>query len=84
MDKIIIGGEKMTLKQILVFSILMQNGEGIIGKAPSYIEEKLKICSGKNDYGVEGMLDDENFEKFKQYQRRWECVEMDKIKKGEK
>jgi len=71
MDKIIIGGEKMTLKQVVVFSILMENGEGIIGKAPSYIEEKLKICSGKNDYGVEGMLDDENFEKFKEYQKRW-------------
>ena len=61
----------MTLKQIVVFSILMENGEGITGKAPSYVEEKLKILSGKNDYGVEAMLDDINIKKFRLYQKRW-------------
>ena len=35
----------MTLKQALVFSILMQNENGILDKAPSYIEEKLESCA---------------------------------------
>jgi len=61
----------MTLKQIVVFCVLMENGEGITGKAPSYVEEKLKILSGKNDYGVEAMLDDINIKKFRLYQKRW-------------
>lgn len=34
----------MELEQLVVFAILMQHGEGVISKAPSYILEKAASC----------------------------------------
>ena len=65
----------MTLKQAVVFSILMENGEGILGKSPSYVKEKLNACSTEEDYVTEGLLDNQNMDKFKGYQKRWRKIE---------
>ncbi len=32
--------EELELRRALVFAILMQNGDGIMGKSPGYVEEK--------------------------------------------
>ncbi len=34
----------MTIRQAVAFAFLMQNDDGIIGKAPSYVMEKMEQC----------------------------------------
>ena len=60
----------MNLRQSIVFAILMENNAGILGKAPSYIEEKLNSCETYMDE-PENLLDSYNFEKFKKWQEKW-------------
>lgn len=57
------------LRQVLVFSILMQKDEGILGKAPSYIREKFSTCL--SDSTPERNLDSEGLAKFNLYVSRW-------------
>ena len=64
----------MNLKQAVVFAILMENHEGIRGKHPNYIIEKLKIC-GKLEY-PERLLDLSNRTKLKEWKENWN-VEID-------
>ena len=59
----------MNLKKAIVFSILMENDSGILGKAPSYVNEKLK--SVENIEKCENLLDANNLTKFKDWQKRW-------------
>ena len=61
----------MTDKQVVVFSIAMQNGDGIMSKSPSYIQEKLNACSAENDKGIESILDSNNLSIFNAYEKRW-------------
>jgi len=50
---------------LISFCILMENGEGIIGKAPYYVLEKWSSrCPG--------LLDDYNQDKLKRYLALWE------------
>ncbi len=65
----------MTLKQALVFSILMQNGNGILDKAPSYIAEKLEICSMMPD--PKSLLDLKNQAIYEVYMGMWVVKEME-------
>lgn len=56
------------LREAVVFAILMENGEGILNKAPLYILEKMKAV----DMGIpECLLDSPNMQKFQEYQNRW-------------
>lgn len=50
---------EMNLKQIVVFAILMENNDGIIGKHPSYILEKFRNASCLDH--PELLLDNKNF-----------------------
>ena len=59
----------MNLRQAIVFAILMENGGGIISKAPNYIKEKLKSCENLNEPEV--LLDSQNHEKFIGWQNIW-------------
>jgi len=59
----------MNLRQAVVFCILMQNNEGIVGKAPIYLTEKLKAC--KNMKIPECLLDSPNLRIFKEYTKKW-------------
>ncbi len=58
------------IRGLVVFSILMENNQGILAKAPSYLLEKyeLVILSGENP---ERLLDEENLKKFEGYMERW-------------
>lgn len=59
----------MNLRQAIVFAILMENGDGIVGKSPGYIEEKeetVVMCQYP-----ERLLDSANMKKFKKWQERW-------------
>ena len=62
-------GEKMEKEEILKlveFCVLMQNGKGIMGKAPSYIEEKFETCHGDGT-----LLDFPNGAVFEGWKRLW-------------
>lgn len=64
------------LKKLVVFCILMESNEGILGKAPSYIEEKYERYIsgfGPRDSWRWG-LDQKNLQKFKEYLKRWEAM----------
>jgi hypothetical protein len=62
----------MELEQLIAFCILMENGQGIVGKAPSYIFEKYEACSRttKREW-LRGMLDLHNQAKFDEYIKTW-------------
>ena len=60
------------LKEV-VFAILMQNKDGIAGKAPYYLAEKrtfIDICTN-GDQAAQGLLDDKNLAIYKSYKKTW-------------
>ncbi len=61
----------MNLKQAVVFAILMQSGQGIIGKSPDYVLEKLRLCEHLTEEYLFSPLDSHNREKLYEYQARW-------------
>jgi hypothetical protein len=64
--------DKMTLEQLVTFCILMENHEGIVGKAPSYLFEKWEYISmTTSQEWLRGMLDAKNAAKFDEYMKRW-------------
>lgn len=60
----------MTIRQALVFAILMENNDGVLGKAPSYMEEKLNSAGSLDE--PECLLDSQNLAKFNEWQKRWQ------------
>ena len=65
---------KDELIRLVVFCILMQNGEGIIGKSPGYIVEKFK--SSMNTLFPENLLDEPNKKKLIEWLATWEPEEI--------
>jgi hypothetical protein len=59
----------VNIKQLVVFAILMENNDGILGKAPSYLLEKYEAC--KLLPNPESLLDSQNKAKFKDYLKTW-------------
>jgi len=62
----------MTLKQIVAFCVLMENNDGIVGKAPLYIREKFNSC--KHRYSEDellALLDSRNQAKYREYMKTW-------------
>jgi len=57
------------IKRIVAFAILMENNDGIIGKAPSYITEKFTMCEMMDH--PEALLDMSNKAKFDAYCELW-------------
>ena len=60
----------MELRKLVVFAILMENGDGIIDKSPGYIWEKYQLAMGLKN--PEQLLDVNNMVKFKDWLRKWE------------
>lgn len=60
------------IQRLVVFSIFMENNEGIAGKAPDYIMEKwiLVNMNVSDEYIIAGM-DMENQAKFRNWQMMW-------------
>lgn len=56
-------------KHIIAFCILMQNGQGIQSKHPSYVLEKFRHAE---DYS----LDNENQQLYRFYMTKWGVSEM--------
>jgi hypothetical protein len=62
----------ITLEQIVTFAIITENGEGIMGKAPSYLREKFQYCmqTAEPQY-LEAILDSSNKAKLEAWRQRW-------------
>jgi len=56
------------LTKALVFAILMENGNGILDKSPSYIMEKWEMVK---DGMCEGLLDFINAGKLREWKEKW-------------
>lgn len=62
----------MTIDQLVTFAILMENGEGILGKDPWYIIEKFTSCtSTENPTYLRQLLDLQNQAKFDRWHENW-------------
>ena len=61
---------EVEIKDIVGFCVLMQNGNGIMDKAPSYVREKF-IALMRNDIPFERRLDNDNQTKLKAWCDRW-------------
>lgn len=58
--------DRIALLKIVEFCILMQNNKGILGKAPSYINEKYQSTDGSG-----GLLDSNNQTIFNKWKKLW-------------
>lgn len=59
------------LINLVAFCILMENDDGILGKAPDYIKEKFGRYVGKDDDSYYWGLDSDNAEKLNKYGEKW-------------
>jgi len=51
-------------EHVIAFCVLMENGQGLIDKAPSYVMEKFNRCEVVD-------LDTENTDKYLEYMKLW-------------
>ena len=58
--------------RLAAFVVMMQHGEGVMAKAPIYIEEKFLQCMQSPEEFLEQGMDDENTQLFRVWKRRWE------------
>ena len=64
--------EGFTLKQLVTFSILMEENGGIVKKAPEYVSGKYDaIMSCKSDYELVSLLDSGHNKKYKKWLDKW-------------
>ena len=70
------------IRRLVVFSIFMENGEGITGKAPDYIMEKWKLVNMNlsDEYIIAG-LDMQNQAKFRDWQMTWGPIEVKEVER---
>lgn len=66
---------------VLCFNVLMANNDGFMGKAPSYVDEKVAML--KEGYTAYGRLDRLNQLKVLKYHLIWNLDKPEKIKKYE-
>ncbi len=59
----------MNLNQAIVFAILMENHEGILGKSQAYIKEKVRSVESMEF--PERLLEHDSHEKFRKWHERW-------------
>ncbi len=63
------------IERLVVFSIFMENGRGIVGKAPEYIMEKWGLAQAHvNDEYIIAGLDQANQAKYREWQRVWKTT----------
>jgi hypothetical protein len=62
----------MELEQLVAFCVLMEKGQSIISKAPSYLMEKYESCEMRNSRNdLLGLMDAKNAAKFREYIKLW-------------
>lgn len=59
----------LDIRRAVVFAILMNNHEGILGKAPSYVEEKWRAVHEHSE--PEALLDHVNMDLFIDWEIKW-------------
>ena len=65
----------LEIERLVIFAILMENGEGILSKAPDYIMEKWGQTQMKLSFEyIFALLDGENQAKFRAWQKEWRGV----------
>lgn len=63
------------LDKLVVFSIFMENGQGIAVKAPGYIMEKWRLVNADvSDEFILDKLDDMNQAKYRKWQQTWKMT----------
>jgi predicted transposase YdaD len=62
---------KMQLESLVMFCILMENNEGILGKSPDYILEKFNRASQSEGEEMLGALDAKNQAKYQDWKQLW-------------
>ena len=63
--------EPKSLKTLIAFCVLMEQGEGILSKAPSYVLEKWDLAALHPTDLLSTMLDVHNQAKYKRYLKEW-------------
>ena len=63
----------MTIDQLVTFVVLMQNGEGILGKAPVYLLEKYDEVQKRNNPSA--MLDVQNKDIYDKWMEMWSAAQ---------
>ena len=63
--------DKQKLMALVVFSILMENGQGIVSKAPDYIEEKYRTATSLDIEFLPNMLDTANQARLERWTEIW-------------
>ena len=64
--------DTLTLKQVVGFCVLMENGQGIVSKAPDYIYEKMQVMQkSMTDEQIRSPLDLDNQRKFDKWVEMW-------------
>ena len=63
--------EPKSLKTLIAFCVLMEQGEGILSKSPSYVLEKWELATLHPTDLLPTMLDQQNQAKFKRYLHYW-------------
>jgi len=63
--------KELSVKQLVAFSILMQNGKGILVKSPDYITEKFNLASMTPDEYLPQLLDQMNKSLYQRYLKEW-------------
>lgn len=61
----------MTVKQAVVFAILMEHNGGILNKSPDYIAEKLNTCEVTPNSIVGFLLDPINRNILRKWEEQW-------------
>jgi len=60
------------LKNLIAFTILMENGNGILDKSPGYVVEKfIRYATSENEEEYKWGLDVFNRRKLKAYCKKW-------------
>ena len=62
--------DRPTIEELVTFSILMEQNEGILGKSPRYIREKWQMMSVRK-----GILDCAGKSKYNEYMSKWDIRE---------
>jgi hypothetical protein len=61
----------ITVKKLVTFAILMESGEGVRAKAPSYVAEKWSLVMSCPENLLPTLLDIWNQKKYEKYCRQW-------------
>lgn len=74
-DDLAMTEKKPSLRQLVTFCILMEQGKGIISKSPDYIREKFHLTTMCPEKFLLSLLDPNNQAKYCEYIEKWAIEE---------